>query len=112
MVSIAPPYVREMARKGQICFDNVHALQRMGERRIWIDQILEAILHGEVIEVQVFESKKDVAVIFQEPVESDQIPRFYVVIAACYPLVEVVTVVEFEEEAWDWLGKIMARRRG
>lgn len=109
MSSMAPPYVREMARKGRIHFSNHVILHRMGQRKIWIDQILDAILHGEVLEVQILGPEKDVTVIFQEA--TDKMPRFYVVAATSYPEVEVVTVAEFKDEAWEWLGKIMARRR-
>jgi len=101
-------FVREMAKKGQIHFSD-HALERMGERRVWINDALQAILEGEEIEVQDFGPESDVRVLFQEATEN--IPRFYVVVATSYPDVEVVSVCEFKEEAWDWLGKIMARRR-
>ncbi len=101
-------YVREMAKKGLIHFSD-HALARMGERKVWIDDVLHAILEGEEIEVQDFGFESDIKVLFQEA--TDTIPRFYVIVATSYPEVEVVSVVEFKEEAWDWLGKIMARRR-
>lgn len=109
MSSMAPPYVREMARKGRIHYSDHALLVRMSERKIWIDQILAAILNGEVLDVQNFGLGKDVTVIFQEA--TDKTPRFYVVVATSYPEVEVITVAEFKEEAWEWLGKIMARRR-
>ncbi|MDO9535240.1 MAG: DUF4258 domain-containing protein [Bacillota bacterium] len=101
-------YVRKMAQKGQIHFSD-HALERMGERKVLINDTVQAILEGEEIEVQDIGSESDVRVLFQEA--TDTIPRFYVVVATSYPEVEVVSVCEFKEEAWDWLGKIMARRR-
>lgn len=101
-------YVRAMASKGRIKFSD-HALERMGERKIWVDGVFKAIAHGEEIEVQDLGPDFDVRVLLQEAVGG--VPRFYVVVATSYPEVEVVSVIEFEEEAWDWLGKIMARRR-
>lgn len=103
-----PSYIREMAKKGRINFTD-HALARMGERKIWIDDVWRAILDGEVIEIQEIGPGYDVRVLFQEA--TDTVPRFYVVVAASFPVVDVISVVEFEEEIWEWLGKIMARRR-
>jgi hypothetical protein len=105
---IQASFVRGMAKKGCINFTD-HALRRMGERKIWIDQALEAILHGEQLEIQDIGPENDIRVLFQEA--TSYIPRFYVVVAASYPVVDVISVCEFKEEAWDWLGKIMARRR-
>lgn len=101
-------YIRKMAQKGLIHF-SAHALERMGERKVWFDDVLHAIWEGEEIEVQDFGSESDIKVLFQEA--TDTIPRFYVIVATSYPEVEVVSVIEFAEEAWDWLGKIMVRRR-
>lgn len=105
---LQPSYIREMAKKGQINFTK-HALVRMGERKIWIDDVREAILYGEVIEVQDKDPRCDIRVLFQEA--TDKVPRFYVVVAASFPTVDVISVAEFEEQVWEWLGKIMARRR-
>lgn len=70
---------------------------------------MAAILHGEKLEVQDIGLENDVRVLFQEA--TDVTPCFYVIVATSYPVVDVISVIEFEEEAWDWLGKIMARRR-
>lgn len=104
---LQPSYIREMAKKGQLNFTE-HALARMGERKIWVDDARKAILDGEIIETQDIGPGYDVRVLFQEA--TDTVPRFYVV-AASYPVVDVISVVEFSEEVWEWLGKIMARRR-
>jgi hypothetical protein len=74
MSSMAPSYVREMARKGRIHYSDHALLLRMNERQIWIDQVLAAILNGEVLEIQVFGLENDVTVIFQE--STDKMPRF------------------------------------
>lgn len=74
MSSMAPSYVREMARKGRIHYSDHALLLRMNERQIWIDQALAAILNGEVLEIQVFGLENDVTVIFQE--STDKMPRF------------------------------------
>ena len=104
---IQSSYVRAMAKKGRVNFTE-HALYRMGERKIWIDDVLNAILNGQEIEVQDIGPKSDIRVLFQEAI--DTIPRFYVVVATSYPVVDVISVAEFLEEAWEWLGKIMVRR--
>lgn len=104
---IQSSYVRAMAAKNRIKFSN-HALERMGERKIWLDDVFKAIEHGEVIEIQDRGPGFDIRVLLQEAVGGT--PRFYVV-ATSYPVVEVVSVIEFEEEVWEWRGKIMARRR-
>lgn len=105
---IQSSYVRAMAKSDRIKISD-HALDRMGQRKIWFDDVMKAILHGEVIEVQDIGPDRDIRVFFQEA--TDAIPRFYVIVATSYPVVEVISVVEFKEEAWDWLGYIMARRR-
>lgn len=74
MSSMAPSYVREMARKGRIHYSDHALLLRMNERQIWIDQVLAAILNGEVLEIQVFGLENDVTDIFQE--STDKMPRF------------------------------------
>ena len=46
---IQSSYVRAMAKSDRIKISD-HALDRMGQRKIWFDDVMKAILHGEEIE--------------------------------------------------------------
>lgn len=105
-MSIQSSYVRAMAQAQRIEISN-HALDRIGEREVWLDDIYKAIEQGEEIEVQDFGHDKDVKVLFQEA--TDRLPEFYVIVATSYPVVEIVSVCLFEDECWEWLGKTMKR---
>jgi len=101
-------YARQKAAKGEINFSQ-HAMDQMGDRKIWIDEVYTAIANGLEIELQTFEDK-DVRVLFQESTE--KIPRFAVVVAVDYPEVNVVTVFRFEDEdKYEYNEKIMCWRR-
>lgn len=106
-MSIAEQYIRKCAAVGQIKY-SAHAVIRMGERCILRPLVDDAILNGQVIEQQ-DNPDEDIKVLFQEA--TSETPSFYVVVAACMPEVEVVTVARFEEEAWEFVGKITRRRR-
>lgn len=109
MISHQATYIRSMAKNGRIKFSG-HALDRMGERKIWYSEVLKAILQGEEIENQPGKNKgEDVKILFQEATEDT--PAFFVVVACSSPEVEVVTVSFFKEEAWEFTGKIMRRVR-
>lgn len=105
-MTIPEKFIREAARKGQIKYSN-HAQLRMGERKIPRLLIDNAILNGEVLEIQNF-PEKDVKVVFQSiPGTNDD---FYVIVAASYPQVVVVSVCYFMEEVWEELGNLYQRR--
>ena len=87
-------YVRQKATKGEIEFRE-HAMENMGIRQIWMDDVLEAIASGKEIESQTFEDK-DVRVLFQE--STCDMPRFAVVVAADHPNVQVLTVFRFADD--------------
>lgn len=106
-MSIVRGYVRKKVEDNNYYFTG-HALQRMGERMITTDQVIAAILNGQEIEIQKFENK-DVRILFQEATE--EIPEFYVVVAASYPCVAVLSVVRFEEEAWEFVGNVARRMK-
>jgi hypothetical protein len=92
-------YIRQKAEKREIIV-SPHALENMGLRKIWLDEALEAIVHGAVIDIQAFE-EGNVKVIFQQSTEA--IPRFAVVVAADYPEVVIVTVYNFEKDKFEYI---------
>jgi hypothetical protein len=110
-MNIQASYIRAMAKEGKLIFSE-HAIERMGERKIWKSSIINAILEGEEIEIQdKFDNTQNIdgKVLFQET--TDDTPKFYVVVAASFPVVEVITVCYFKAEVWEWTGKIMRRMR-
>jgi hypothetical protein len=84
-------------QKGWLDYSN-HAKCRMKERQIEDNKIIECILYGKVIELQL--QFEDVHVVFQEATESK--PEIYVVIAAAYPFPLVVTVCRTIDEVWEY----------
>ncbi len=99
-------FIREMLAKGKILYSE-HAIQRMGERRILRPLVEHTILNGTVLEVQDY-PEEDVKVLFCSIDETED--PFYVVVAASFPQIIVVTVCFFEEEVWQQLGDIRIRR--
>lgn len=106
-MSMAEKLIRNCASKGMLKYSN-HSVVRMGERKIWRHQVEDAIINGKVIEQQNIQNE-DVKVLFQEA--TAETPQFYVVVAACLPEPEVVTVAYFEDEVWEFVGRIPQRRR-
>ena len=49
-------YIRQKIAKKEYGVTS-HANDNMGERKIWFDEALEAIINGEAIETQTFEGK-------------------------------------------------------
>lgn len=106
-MGIHEKFIREMVEKEFIKYSE-HAQLRMGERQIPRLLINEAILNGDVIEIQDF-PEEDIKVVFQSIPGTEE--SFYVIVAAKYPQVVVVTVCYFEEELWEQLGVIRKRRK-
>lgn len=107
MTSVQGSLIRQLAKKRQIVFSE-HALERMFERGIEITNILESIQSGEEIEVQDFGPHEDIRVLFQEA--TNDIPGFYVVVAACFPRALVLTVCLTEQEIWQYKNGKLVRR--
>jgi len=99
-------FIREMLAKGNIRYSE-HAIQRMGERRIMRPLVECAIVNGHVLAIQDFPDE-DIKVLFHSINEIDD--PFYVIVAATFPQVVVVTVCFFEEDVWEQLGNIRRRR--
>ncbi len=100
-------YIRQKAAKQEIGV-SPHALENMEIRKIWVDEVLEAIVSGEEIEIQNFEGK-NIRVLFQE--STTDIPRFCVVVAVDHPEVQIVTVFNFKEEKFEYIAEQKRWRR-
>ena len=105
-MGMAERFVREMVEKGNVKYSE-HAIQRMGERKILRPLVDYSILNGEVLEIQDF-PHEDIKVIFHS-VDGPTDP-FYVIVAASFPQVVVVSVCFFLEDVWEQLGDIRVRR--
>lgn len=106
MTLIPEQYIRAFAKQRKLNFSK-HSLDKMKERRIRDHQVYDCVCNGEMVEKQ--EHGRDVKIVFQEA--TDNQAGFYVVVAASYPLPEVVTVCLTWEEVWENLGTIMKRRK-
>jgi hypothetical protein len=105
MSEIAEKYIRSYAQKNKILFSK-HALTRMMERKIEIQQVRRCIIEGKIIEVQ--DSGNDIKVLFQEA--SKGLPSFYTVVVATLQEVIIVSVCLFKEEIWEYIEGFMKRR--
>ena len=86
---------------------STHAHQRMAERQIDIEKVLECILQGQTIEFQRDKETDDIKVLFQEAI--DKTPAIYVVVAALdTPL--IVTACRTKDEAWECVDSVLRRR--
>src|SRR5690554_3515417 len=104
-MSLPIAYIRAFAQKNKIHFSE-HALQKMGERKIKRQIVLEAILNGVVIEQQ--DHGRDVKIIFQESISD--IPKCYVIVAAAPDIPVVVTVCRTKNEVWEYINGRLKRR--
>ncbi|HYE12461.1 MAG TPA: DUF4258 domain-containing protein [Patescibacteria group bacterium] len=85
-----------------------HASERMAERHIDIEKVLQCILKGETIEFQRDKITDDIKVLFQEA--TDKTPEIYVVVAALdTPL--IITVCRTKGEVWECVDDVLHRRR-
>lgn len=113
--------IYELAKlRGQIAEDNIrkkindgiylvsyHAQQRMAEREIEIEKVIECILEGERIEDQIGNEDNDFKVLFQEG--NSERPEVYTVVADRDTPV-IVTVCRTKDEVWECVGNLLKRR--
>ena len=95
-------------RIGEDRFDvSAHAHQRMAERQIDIEKVLDCVLYGKTIEFQRGRVTDDIKVLFQEA--TDRTPEIYVVVAALdTPL--IITACRTKDEAWECVDSVLNRR--
>lgn len=102
---LADRLIRKRVSEG--CYRvSYHAHQRMGEREIDIDKVLECTLKGETIEFQKDRTTDDIKVLFQEA--TDKTPEIYVVVAALNTPV-IITACRTKDEAWESVDNVLQR---
>lgn len=84
-----------------------HALDRMAERKISEEKVIECITDGKNIEVQIGKEANDLKVLFQE--ENKEKPEIYTVVADRNKPV-IVTVCRTKDEVWECVDNILKRR--
>ena len=104
--SISGQLIRSFALQGNIRFTQ-HALERMDERQLLADEVLDAICAGNEIEVQQSSvDKPDIRVLFQEASGVS----FYVVTICRGVVCWVLSFCLTKEEAWDVVQGVLRRR--
>lgn len=106
MSNMPEQWIRGCVQKGLLDYSK-HAKDRMEERKIEDEKVVECILYGKIIELQ--PQFKDVHVLFQEATENK--PEIYVVVAAAYPYPLVITVCRTIDEVWDYYNGYLKRRK-
>lgn len=105
-MGIPDQYIIALVRNGNLKYSE-HAQQRMAERKIDVDDVCNAILNGEVVELQ--DHGRDIKVLFQ-PATKEK-PDYFVLVAAAYEQPEVVTVERALEDVWKFLDSYAIRKR-
>ena len=104
--SIPGQLVRSCALQGKIRFTH-HALERMDERMVEADTVVEAIASGHEIEVQpATEGNEDIRVLFQEAGGVS----FYVVTICRNMTCWVLSVCLTEAESWEVVQGVLRRQ--
>ena len=104
--SIPGQLVRSCALQGNVRF-TAHALERMDERQVVADEVLDAIRNGNEIEIQRSAAEdQDIRVLFQEAGGVS----FYVVTVCRKLTCLVVSVCLTREESWDVVQGVLRRR--
>ena len=85
-----------------------HASDRMAERKISLEKVIECITEGENIEVQIGKEVNDLKVLFQEG--NKEKPEIYTVAITDREKPVIVTVCRTESEAWEHVGNFLKRR--
>lgn len=84
-----------------------HALDRMSERKVSLDRVINCITEGENIEVQIGNELNEIKVLFQEG-NKDK-PEVYAVVAD-RDIPVIVTVCRTKDEVWECIGNVLKRR--
>jgi len=103
---LAEKMIRKKVSEGEYDF-TAHAMDRMSERKIDIEKVVDCILIGKAIEFQPDKKTNDIKVLFQEA--TGERPEVYVVVAAIEtPL--IITVCRTEKEVWECVDNVLQRR--
>ncbi|MDU5723267.1 MAG: DUF4258 domain-containing protein [Clostridium butyricum] len=98
--------IRQKVKEGCYVVSN-HALDRMAERKVSLDKVINCITEGQNIEVQIGKEIGDLKVLFQEG--SKDKPQVYTVVAERERPV-IVTVCRTKDEVWEHVGNVLKRR--
>jgi hypothetical protein len=99
--------VRQKVQEGDY-YISAHAHQRMSEREIEQEKVVECIIRGEILEFQDGKNADNIRVLFQEA--TGKTPEIYVVVALSDQPI-VVTVCRTKEEVWENVDNVLRRRR-
>ena len=86
---------------------SMHASERMAERKIPEEKVIECITEGENIELQIGKEANDFKVLFQEA--NNEKPEVYTVVADRDKPV-IVTVCRTKDEVWEYVDDVLKRR--
>ena len=104
--AMAENNIRQKVKDGYYAV-SMHAINRMAERKISIEKVIECIKKGENIEVQIGKDSNDLKVLFQEA--SEDKPDVYTVVADREKPV-IVTVCRTKDEVWEQVDNVLKRR--
>jgi hypothetical protein len=104
--TMAQNNIRQKVKVGYYAVSK-HASDRMAERKISLDKVIECITEGENIEVQIGKEIDDLKVLFQEGNKGK--PQVYTVVADREKPV-IVTVCITKNEVWEHVGDVLKRR--
>jgi hypothetical protein len=99
--------IKQKIRQNQCQFTS-HALNRMNQRKIWKNDVFNAILFGVEVEIQEDGNYPDTHILFQEHSPN---PEFCIVVADSEPDPFVITVFYFYENIWEYRGNVYQRRK-
>lgn len=107
MRSLAVAILKKAAAEGRYRVSD-HALQRMGERQVAMEDLVACLARAEILEIQLHAQDHKVCV---RGITGNG-EEFYTVVAICFPdPPTVITVCQFDDQVWEDLGSAKCRRR-
>ncbi|NKF08279.1 DUF4258 domain-containing protein [Clostridium gasigenes] len=98
--------IRQKINKGDYIVSK-HAMDRMSERKIPLEKVINCIAEGKTIEVQIGKELNDIKILFQEATK-DKAEVYAVVADRDKPV--IVTVCRTKGEVWEHVGNVLKRR--
>ncbi|MGO1370890.1 MAG: DUF4258 domain-containing protein [Senegalia sp. (in: firmicutes)] len=97
-------YIIESTKRQSLYYSK-HAIERMCQRGIEVEDVEGSTALGDPIEKQYH--GKDIKFLFQQPKSEN--PRYYAVVALAIPPL-VISVCHFKEDVWEMVDGIMRRK--
>lgn len=97
-------YITESTKRQSLYYSK-HAIERMCQRGIEVEDVESSAALGNPIEKQYH--GKDIKFLFQEPMSQN--PQYYSVVALAVPPL-VISVCHFKEDVWEMVDGIMKRK--